>query len=231
MIGMFKIEIVEVKLMKRVVTFIISICLLLSMVGCVKEKTSIKDYQYMYKGIVFEWNKAATPGHYRSDLFGFGEYLYNSYLMLFPRETPSTLKEYYFHWSPLMDVDGYAIYFTCQLSEENYSSFVDGLDNFKLYNGETTIEPLYDDTHFSLPTYILQWSDVGEKWEVIEYIMMDKKTNTIAFVYTMGELELIEENSSYSVTPSELNFLSEDFSIYQDFENSKFDISFLRYLK
>ena len=47
----------------------------------------------------------------------------------------------------------------------------------------------------------------------------------------MGELEHIEEKSTYIVTPSELNFLTEDFSIYEDFENSTYDISFLEYLK
>ena len=72
---------------------------------------------------------------------------------------------------------------------------------------------------------------MDQKWEVLEYIMLDEKNHTAVFVYTMGELEYIEEHSTYTVTPSELHFLNEDFSIYEDFENSTYDISFLEYLK
>lgn len=217
--------------MKRIIYIILALCILISLCGCSKEKTKITDYQYMYDGILKDWNKVATPGCEREDLFGYGEYLYNSYLLLFPRETPSTLQEFYFHWTQLIDVDGYAIYFTCHLSEDNYLAFTDGLNNFSIQNDNKSIKPLYDDTHFSLPSYILQWRNVGKKWEVLEYIMLDDKNYTAVFVYTMGELEYIEENSTYTVTPPELNFLTEDFSIYEDFENSIYDISFLEYLK
>ena len=217
--------------MKRTIAFLLLLFLLLTMRDCTTEKTEITDYQYMYDGIVKDWNKAAMPNSNRDNLFGYGEYLYNSYLLLFPRETPSTLQEFYLHWSKGMDVDGYAIYFTCQLSDDNYIAFADGLDNFSIQKSDESIELLYDDTHFPLPVYILQWSNVGGKWEVLEYIMLDKENNTAVFVYTMSELEFIEENSAYDITPSEMHFLAEDFSIYEDFENSTYDISLLEYLK
>ena len=185
----------------------------------------------MYDGIVKDWNEHATSGHERESLLGFGEYLYNSHLILFPRETPSTLTEYYFHWTPSIDVDGYAIYFTCALNDDNYIAFSDELSNFKLQNGEKEIAPLYDTTHFDLPTYILQWSKVGEKWEVLEYVMLDNKNNTVVFVYTMSELKYIEKNSAFNVTPTEMNFLNKNFSIYDNFKDSTYDISFLEYLK
>lgn len=219
--------------MKRALAFLLLICLLLAMCGCEKEKTDITDYQYMYNGIVRDWNKAATPGHKRESLLGYGEYLYNSYLLLFPREPPSTLQQFYFHWTQGIDVDGYAIYFTCELSEDNYRAFAEGFIHFSLRSGDKTITPLYDDTHFSLPTYILQWSKPGEKWEVLEYIMLDEENHTAVFVYTMGSLGLIEENSAYTVTPSEMNLLTDadSFSVYEDFETCTYDISFLEYLK
>jgi len=210
---------------------LVSVFLLIGCCSCVKERTGISDYQYMYDGIVKDWNKQATPGYERESLLGFGGYLYNSQLLLFPRETPSTLQEYYFHWTPSIDVDGYAIYFTCKLNENNYDDFSDGLKSFKLKNGEKEISPLYDEAHFEFPTYILQWSEVGEKWEVLEYIMLDRENNTAVFVYTMSELNHIEKNSSYKVTPTEMYFLDESFSIYEDFKNSTYDISFLEYLK
>lgn len=217
--------------MKRVITVLLIACLLFAICGCTKEKTEITDYPYMYDGIVNDWNKAATPGHERESLFGYGAYLYNSHLLLFPRETPSTLQDFYFHWAQGIDVDGYAIYFTCKLSEENYSAFADGLAKFSLQNGDNVTMPLYDDTHFSMPAYLSQWRDVGEKWEVLEYILLDAETATVVFVYTMGELDLIEEHATYDITPSEMHFLPEVFSIYGDFENSTYDISLLEYLK
>ena len=217
--------------MKKVIVGILIVSLLFVFCGCSKERTDISDYQYMYDGIVNDWNKHATPGAERESLLGFGGYLYNSQLIFFPRETPSTLNEFYFHWTPGIDVDGYAIYFSCTLSEDNYIGFSDGLKDFKLQNGEKETAPLYDDTHFDFPTYILQWTEVNEKWEVLEYVMLDNQNRTVVFVYTMRELEYIEKNSAYNVTPTEMHFLDENFSIYDNFEDSTYDISFLECLK
>ncbi len=227
--------------MKKLFILTLSACLLLSFCSCAKERTEIADYQYMYDGIVKVWNRHAGPGIERETLLGFGGYLYNSELILFPRETPSTLQEFYFHWTPLMDVDGYAIYFTCELDAENYSAFAGGLANFEVQTDTESLKPIYDTEHFSLPTYILQWREVGQKWEVLEYIMLDEANRTAVFVYTMGELEFIEEHSSYTVTPTEMNFLDSNFSIYNYvetdsssynyFEKCTYDNSFLEYLK
>ncbi len=215
--------------MRKAIALLVAF-LIIILCGCSKEKTEVSDYQYIYSGIVKDWNKQATNGCKRESLLGFGEYLYNSQLVLFPRETPSTLKEFYVRWVPGVDTDGYAIYFTCQLSEDNYQNFAAGLKNFKIVNGQDVLEPLYNDSNFSLPAYILQWKDIGEKWELFEYVMLDEENRTAVFVYTMSELDSIEEHSSYEITPNELYLLDEDFSIYRDFENCTYDISFLDYL-
>ena len=223
--------------MKRLISLIIALCLLLSFSSCAEERTDINDYQYMYDGIFKDWKKHTDTHEGQENLLGFGEYLYNSELILFPRETPSTLKEFYYHWTPFMDVDGYAIYFTCELDANNYSAFTEGLSNFEVYADTESLKPMYDTDHFSLPTYILQWREVGKKWEVLEYIMLDEANRTAVFVYTMSELEFIEEHSSYTVTPTEMHFLNGNFSIYNYietdvyFENCTYDNSFLEYLK
>ena len=216
--------------MKKGLTIILIVSLLFALCGCIREKTDISDYQYMYDGIVEVWNRHATPGCERETLLGYGGYLYNSDLIFFPRETPSTLSEFYFHWTAGIDVDGYAIYFTCVLDENNYIAFADGLSSFEIPNGSATKTLLYDTEHFSHPTYIAQWNKVGKKWEVLEYIMLDEANRTAVFVYTMSELELIEKHSSYCVTPTNLHFLENDFSIYEGCFGS-YDISFLEYLK
>lgn len=210
----------------------ISVCLITQ-----ESRTGPEHYQY-----IFERSESSRNG-----LFGYGEYKYCSYLLLFPRETPSTLDEYYYRCEPMMDVDGYGVYFTCKLTEENYACFADGLAHFVMHTEKGDIKPIYDTEHFQHPTYILQWLDVDEKWEVLEYIMLDEANSTAVFVYTMlGIPEDVEENSSYTTMPSEWNILSpeqkmskdmipswhrEGFSIYANFDTATYDLSFLDYLK
>lgn len=202
-----------------------------------ESRTGPEHYQY-----IFERSESSRNG-----LFGYGEYKYCSYLLLFPRETPSTLDEYYYRCEPMMDVDGYGVYFTCKLTEENYACFADGLAHFVMHTEKGDIKPIYDTEHFQHPTYILQWLDVDEKWEVLEYIMLDEVNSTAVFVYTMlGIPEDVEENSSYTTMPSEWNILSREqkmskdmipswhddgFSIYANFDTATYDLSFLDYLK
>lgn len=228
--------------MKKILSIILLLCLI-CFSGCTARRVGTNNYQYMYDGMVDLWNLHATPGHETNTLLGFGEYLYNSYLILFPRETPSTLTDYYFDWSAGLDCDDYAIYFTCELNDSEFENFLSGLNNFEIINGEEITKPIYDEEHFSLPTYVLQWVNVGQKWEVLEYVMIDDANNTIVFVYTMSALDSIELYSSYNIAPDELDFLEHNFSIYgkmhdnssymypDTFGDCTYDISFLDYLK
>lgn len=212
----------------------------------VETRIGPEHYQYTYE-IREEWGKEMSKEAREYGLFGYGEYKYNSYLLLFPRETPSTLEEYYFRWEPMMDVDGFAVYFTCKLTEENYACFTDGLANFAMHTETGDIQPIYDTEHFQHPTYILQWLDADEKWEVLEYIMLDEVNHTAVFVYTtLGMQEKVEENSSYTTMPSGWDILlpeqkmsealippyhDDGFSIYANFDTATYDLSFLDYLK
>ena len=209
--------------MKKIIAIILLLCMLL-LSGCAIRRQGISHYQYMYNGMVDVWNSHATPGCEVNTLLGYGSYLYNSYLILFPRETPSTLTDYFFYWFPGMDRDEYAIYFTCKLSENNFNKFLSGLTNFEITDGEKSAKPIYDEEHFSLPTYILQWVDVGEKWEVLEYVMIDAKYNTVVFVYTMSAIDRIATYSQYEITPPEYDFLEHSFSIYVWVDDSPFHV-------
>ncbi len=216
-----------------------------------EERIGPEHYQYTF-GVVEEWNqKQLGTENDRKNLFGYGEYLYNSHLLLFPRETPSTLDEYYFAWESMgFDVDGFAVYFTCRLDEAAWQGFTEGLANFAITMDIGVQRPLYDTEHFQHPTYILQWLDAGEKWEVLEYIMLDAENRTAAFVYnTLGMREEIEENSAYITMPATLDLLGEQsrkgftfdldslnkhfegFSIYDGFETAEYDLSFLDHLR
>ncbi len=205
-----------------------------------------EHYQYTYE-IREEWGKTMSKTAREYGLVGYGEYMYNSYLLLFPRKTPSTLEEFYFRWEPMMDVDGFGVYFTCKLTEENYAGFAEGISNFAMHTEKGDIQPIYDTEHFQYPTYILQWLDADKKWEVLEYMMMDEANHTAVFVYTtLGMQEKVEENSSYTTMPSGWDILSpeqkmskelipnyhdEGFSIYANFDSATYDLSFLDYLK
>ena len=149
-----------------------------------------------------------------------------------------------------IDVDYYGIYFTCQLTEEDYAGFASGMANFTMTTKHGTIRPIYDTDNFEHPTYILQWLDEGDKWEVLEYVMLDEENHTAVFVYTMGALEKIEEHSAYAVAPKTMKVLADEqqktdfnfdlpsiqqyfsgFSVYDGFDTATYDLSFLEYLK
>ena len=193
-------------------------------------RTSVEDYQFMYDGVTEEWNTLASKGREQDSLLGYGKYEYHSYLVLFPRETPSTLKEFYYCWDPtIVDSDFYSIYFTCELSEENYGRFREGLASFTVSNGESEKHLLYDDSHFKYPAYVAQWDNVGRDWEVEEYVLLDDENRTAVFVYSLFKLQELQEETAYDILPSDMRW-SEDFSIYDGFKDSTYDASFLAYL-
>ena len=216
--------------MKKILVVFIGILLVFALTSCSKVKSGVENYQYMYD-VVKDWNAKAEADSQRSDLFGFGEYLYNSHLILFPRKAPYSLKDFYFEWKPSIDVDGYAAYFTCKLNEDNFASFADGLENFTIKTPEKETKLLHDDKNFEYDAYIIQWVKPDEKWEVLEYVLLDEENNTVIFVYTMSMLDKIDDYASYNVMPKDK--MSEDlvgFSIYDDFENATYDIEFLEFL-
>lgn len=226
------------------------LCLAVILSACGVKVAGKSNYQRMYT-VIDDWNKHATKGFERENLFGYGEYLYNSYLLLFPRETPSTLTDFYFQWVPVIDVDDYSAYFTCQLDSESYDAFVSRLNRFTVTKDNETRKLLRDDSHFDYPAYIIQWLSPGEKWEVLEYILADDDHHTLIFVYaTLCGLDRIKDYASYQICPntdvtnvvsnSYYNFddgqdgnmgWSEGFSVYfADMEGAKYDVSFLSLL-
>lgn len=209
-------------------------------------RTGPAHYQYTYD-VRRDWERHMSERAREQGLFGYGEYRYQSHLLLFPRQTPSTLREYYFRWSPQIDVDGFACCFTCELTEENYAGFTKGLADFALKSPKGEFRPLCDDEHFKYPAYILQWMEPGRKWQVLEYILLDEANCTVIFVYcTIGMEDDVAANSAYDVTPTTWDILPDNvmprellppcyrhysgFSIYGDFENAEYDLSFLDYL-
>lgn len=219
------------------------------LLGPREERIGPEHYQYMY-GVIEDWNRHASQGGQRESLLGHGEYMYNSHLLLFPRDTPGTLKEFYFAWEAMgFDADGFAAYFTCEMTEADYAGFAQGLADFAITTDAGVLKPIYDTEHFQHPAYILQWLDADGKWEALEYIMLDEANRTAVFVYnTIGMREKVEEHSTYATTPTTLDILGgrvfhersampftyrpeDGFTIYAGFDTAEYDLSFLEFLK
>ena len=231
-----------------IISLVLCICLLLSACGVKVHGT--KHYQKMYD-IIEDWNRAST--HDREDLYGYGEYLYQSYLLLFPRETPSTLTDFHFMWDKGMDVDHYNVCFTCKLSEDSYRKMIERLDSFSITKDGETRYLLKNEDAFSYPAYIIQWASPGHKHEVLEYILMDDENQTVIFVYSaFPDQSFLKKNVPYDILPKTnmnevvnasmfnlksldlggMNWWLEGYSVYfpNDMDNAVYDISFLELL-
>lgn len=108
------------------IAFLMIVLLIVSFFGLLftkpTVKTHVEDYQFIF-------TIADTFKRGERDIISFGEYKYNSYLLLVPRETPSTLEKFYYRWESGIDVDEYGFYFECKLEQEKFDNYVDGLDN------------------------------------------------------------------------------------------------------
>lgn len=209
-----------------------------------ESRDGVKHYQRTWN-VIDDWNRHAIKGHQRDDLLGYGEYLYNSYMALIPRETPSTLADYHFIWNRAIDVDFWGVYFTCQLPEERYAAFAQGLADFTVTANGRTLSLLHDTEHFAYPAYIVQWLAPDEKWEVLEYVLLDDENRTAIFVYTMSSLKELQAKADYNITPTTMEIVPEEqfrtdyvglmgqsgFTIYENFDKAQYDLALLDCLK
>lgn len=183
-------------------------------------KRNVGDYQSIF--YVFSAFKLG-----KKDIIGFGEYKYNSYLLLVPRKTPSTLKRFYYRWSGGIDVDDHGFYFECKLKKENFDSYINGLENFTIKVGDTNKKLFKAEDVFDYPTYVVQWWNVGPKWQVFEYIMLDEAENKVIYAFSMSTgYDQIIKNASYNIAPkngvSDVPEEMKYFSIYKDDEETEY---------
>lgn len=186
---------------------LISLCGIVSLslsscFGMTKVKTTTSDYQYIFD-IVTDLDKASIHHITEEDVFNYGEYCYNSFLLLVPRETPSTLVSFYYRWQQWMDLDDLGFSFECKLEESAFNNYVSGLDSFYVANGDAVNKCLKIEDKFEYPVYIVQWLIPNEKWKVFEYIMIDSQNNTVVYVYSIsGCFEYVKDNVNYNITPN-----------------------------
>lgn len=224
------------KVITKIISLVLLFALALTLAGCTNSRHGVDNYSYMYD-VSEDWSSRHSET--RENLFGYGERLYNSHLILFPRRAPSSLSDFYFEWKPGAKIDSFAAYFTCTLSLTDYGAFVTALDSFEVMTEAGAIKPLVDEKNFFGKAYILQWMDRGNDGPVREYIILDDENQTVVFAYTVAMTDELEENSGYTLNPG-ADVLSDHypdnpssylgFSIYSGFESADYSVDFLEYL-
>ena len=157
-------------LKKLVCTSLFFIVIMFSMTSCYyifgKTVTDSEKYDVIYS--------VPDNGVKIDTVLGSGGYTYESYLILFPKERPENIEDFYYYVRPGIDYDTHCICFTYTLEKEYFKSVAEEMKNFSVtYNGITNTV-IYDETHFDYPAVILAWpnEDFG-KCKPAEYILLD----------------------------------------------------------
>lgn len=187
--------------MKKIISFLVVFILCISMAGCVQTYSSVQDYHMIYDN-VDNANKTFTKEGQKETLLGWGEYMYCSYMLLFPRECPDDILEFEYYWNQSIDYDGYGIYFSYELDEEEYKSFKNKINEFSVTYQNQVNKPIFLEDAFEYPAYILSWSNDVENSGFCEYIMLDDESCTVINVYKMFYgLEELQSKADFNILP------------------------------
>ncbi len=201
--------------MKKRFLFIIVAFVLVSLAcfpGAVKTYSEPKDYHIIYDNVE-NANKTFVKDGKKETLLGWGEYEYCSYMLLFPKEQPENLKEFEYYWMQLIDYDDYSIYFTYELTDDEFKEFEYELSQFTLSYGQQTNKLYYVEDCFDYPAYIATWSllDEDEDGGLFEYILLDEANNTIINVYSFRTSIIeLQEKADYNILPKNNDFSAVD---------------------
>lgn len=192
--------------MKKVISIMLVLAMCLSLTGCIKTYSNVEDYSIIYENVK-NANKTFTKDAQVETLLRWGEYMYCSYLLLFPRESPDGISEFQYYWGQSMDYDDYSIYFSYKLDNEEYQSFKSRISEFTISYKDQNNKPIFAADLFEHPAYIMSWSNDVEGTGFCEYIMLDDKTHTIINVYKMfRSLQEIQETTQHNILPKNMNY-------------------------
>ncbi len=194
--------------MKKAILIIPIILMFLTLAACDSDEGYINttDYNIIYNNVE-NVNKTLVKAAQKETLLEFDEYSYCSYMMLFPKEEPQNLGEFYFRWKESIDYDNYSIYFTYTLGEAEYKAFKEALATCTFsYEGYET-KPVYTESHFEYPAYILTWTSDSDHGGISEYIMLDDENRCVVNVYRLStSFTSLQEVADYPVLPKESDF-------------------------
>ena len=188
---------------KKIICVLISMVLCFSMAGCVQTYSGAENYHMIFDN-VHEANKTFTKEGQKETLLGFGEYMYCSYMLLFPKEAPDDILEFEYYWSQVIDYDDYGIYFTYSLDDDKYDAFKTKLRDFSVTYKEQVNKPVYLEDTFEYPAYVLSWSEDVDSRGFCEYIMLDDENCRVINVYQLFYgLEELQSKADVNILPKE----------------------------
>jgi len=186
---------------KKIICVMIIIALCVSIAGCVQTYSDVQDYHMIYDN-VDNANKTFTKAGQKKTLLGWGEYMYCSFMLLFPREAPENLLNFEYYWGQSIDYDDYGIYFSYKLDEDKYLDFKNKLSEFSITYKDQVNKPIFLEDTFEYPAYILSWSKDVEENGFCEYIMLDDKNCTVINVYQIFYgLSELQKKADYNIIP------------------------------
>ncbi len=197
--------------MKKRFAFIIVAFVLVSLAcfpGSEKTYSNPDDYHIIFDNVK-NANKTFVKDGQKETLLGWGAYEYCSYMLLFPKEQPENLKEFEYYWMQLIDYDDYSIYFTYELTDDEFEDFEYELSQFTLSYGQQTNKLYYIEDCFDYPAYIVTWSvlDEDELGGLFEYILLDEANNTVINVYSFQySITELQEKANYNILPKNNDF-------------------------
>lgn len=198
--------------MKKMMALILVVAMCFTNLACVGSEKSyddIEDYNIIYDNVE-KVNKTFSKDQRVDTLLKFDEYLYYSYLLLFPREAPQGLNEFRYMWKQgIIDIDNYAIYFSYKLSAEDYHILKNNLKDFTVTYKQQVNKPVYTEDVFVHPTYIMAWSQESEELGFCEYIMLDDENCTVINVYKLFyTLQEVQDIANYDILPKNGDYSS-----------------------
>lgn len=192
----------------RTISILLLLVMCVNLAACDGDEGYVNttDYNVIYSNVE-NVNKTLVKAAQKETLLEFEEYSYCSYMMLFPRETPDNLGEFYFRWKESIDYDNYSIYFTYTLEKEDYENFKDALANCTFTYGDYENQPIYTDSLFEYPAYILTWTSDSDFGGISEYLMLDDQNRTVINVYRLStSLSSLDELANYAIMPKDSDF-------------------------
>lgn len=189
--------------MKKIICVLVILALCISMAGCVQTYSGAENYHIIYDN-VYEANKTFTKAGQKETLLGWGEYMYCSYMLLFPREAPENLLEFEYYWAQGIDYDDYGIYFSYKLDENEYLDFKNKIGEFSITYKDQVNKPLFLEDTFEYPAYILSWSKDVDDRGFCEYIMLDDESCTVINVYQIFYgLDDLSGKADFNILPKD----------------------------
>lgn len=187
--------------MKKFICVLLVFIFCFSMAGCVQTYSTVEDYHMIYDN-VYEANKTFTKAGQIETLLGWGEYMYCSYMLLFPREAPENLLEFEYYWAQVIDYDDYGIYFSYKLDEDKFTDFKNKIGEFSITYKDQVNKPVFLEDTFEYPAYILSWSKDVEDGGFCEYILLDDESCTVINVYLLFYgLDDLQSKADFNILP------------------------------